>query len=763
MKKNFSKKLLSFALAFALVIGMLPQISTAAFADTGSTEGAYWPNFRGSDTNMAITSVETPRGNAVRKWNKTWSTPEKDIYPSQQIIVDNALVALHGDNISMLSLEDGSTLKTAKMAGTQGYVSTAPTYADGKIFCVLDGGKIQAFDAKTLESAWDKVYEDPKGGTCDSPITYSDGYIYTGFGNSWFEKNNRNYVCIDAATGQMKWRKTDPNGFVWAGSVVIGDGVIFGSQAGSDGYSKLYSIKKNSTGENPDVISEITIDGSISSSIAYDKVSGRIYFTTKSGYLYSAEVDAVTGEVKATSVKCEKNHNSSTSTPVVYKNRVYYGASGVNQWSDPGKIIVADAGTLNKLFEIEIPGEGKSSLLLSTAYEESEGLLYLYTSYNAHPGGIILIKVEPDCLTASDAEKVELFNAAGFEQYCALSIICGPDGTLYYRNDSTSIFAIGVTGVESVENLINKIGTVTIDSENAIKTARDAYDKLSDSDKALVSNYTKLEKAEKDFAPIAKKVENVEMLIAAIGKVSNDDATKAKVKAARDAYEKLSPEEQAKVNNYNMLIKAELVFNAPERVENTVNKDNACSGTLANTNEEIFEKVLGDDDKFLVETGKSAKVTLSVKDINNTVSLSDKALIEKNLGKNKVGLYLDITLSKQVGDNTAVNVTETNGKVKVTISVPDSLKNSDASITRTYKIMRIHEGKVDILDATYDAKTGKLVFETDAFSTYALVYSDAPVQTTAPKTGDINHMASWIAIMAAALAVAALLKKKTRE
>ena len=46
MKKNFSKKLLSFALAFALVIGMLPQISTEAFAGTGSTEGAYWPNFR---------------------------------------------------------------------------------------------------------------------------------------------------------------------------------------------------------------------------------------------------------------------------------------------------------------------------------------------------------------------------------------------------------------------------------------------------------------------------------------------------------------------------------------------------------------------------------------------------------------------------------------------------------------------------------------------------------------------------------------------
>ena len=121
----------------------------------------------------------------------------------------------------------------------------------------------------------------------------------------------------------------------------------------------------------------------------------------------------------------------------------------------------------------------------------------------------------------------------------------------------------------------------------------------------------------------------------------------------------------------------------------------------------------------------------------------------------RVGLYLDITLSKQIGDNGAVNVTETNGKVKVTISVPDSLKNSDASITRTYKIMRIHEGKVDILDATYDAKTGKLVFETDAFSTYALVYSDAPVQTTAPKTGDTSDLAGWalLALIAAGATV----------
>ena len=765
MKKNFSKKLLSFALAFALVIGMLPQISTAAFADTGSTEGAYWPNFRGSDTNMAITSVETPREKSALKWNNKLATGWSDA-PSVQIIVDNALVTMHGTTISKLNLATGEIIASGTMVAAPNWGYTPATYADGMIFCPLSGGKIQAFDAKTLESLW--VYTDPLGGQSLSPITYSDGHIYTGFWNG--EAKDANYVCINitdedkTATDEAKtskWTLTQQGGFYWAGSVVIGDSVIVGTDdgaSGSTGNGKLYSLNKT-TGA---VITELELTGAGDqrSSIAYDKANSKIYFTTKGGYLFSASVNAATGEISQ--LEGKKHASQTTSTPVVYKGRVYYGATDGGFGS--GKVVVADAVTLDKLFEVNLKGYPQCSLLLSTAYEETEGYLYLYSTYNNNPGGISLIKVKPDCKTAEDSQLIEIYGAEGFEQYCITSIICGPDGTLYYKNDSGNVLAVGVTDTESVENLINKIGTVTIDSESAIKAAREAYDSLSNKDD--VSNYPVLEKAEKDFEVIAKKVDDVEALIAAIGKVSNDDTTKAKVKAAREAYEKLSEAEKAKVENYHVLTAAEMKLDklkGPGTVEITANKDNAYSGSLDNSSEEIYNKLLTAEEKALVEQGTSVKVSLSVKDISSTVSASNKALIEKNLGKNKVGLYLDITLSKQIGDNGAVNVTETNGKVKVTISVPDSLKNSDASITRTYKIMRIHEGKVDILDATYDAKTGKLVFETDAFSTYALVYSDAPVQTTAPKTGDINHMASWIAIMAAALAVAALLKKKTRE
>ena len=41
--------------------------------------------------------------------------------------------------------------------------------------------------------------------------------------------------------------------------------------------------------------------------------------------------------------------------------------------------------------------------------------------------------------------------------------------------------------------------------------------------------------------------------------------------------------------------------------------------------------------------------------------------------------------------------------------------------------MRVHEGEVTIIDVVYDETTGMISFETDKFSTYAIVYKDVPV------------------------------------
>ena len=61
------------------------------------------------------------------------------------------------------------------------------------------------------------------------------------------------------------------------------------------------------------------------------------------------------------------------------------------------------------------------------------------------------------------------------------------------------------TNVEKVIELIDAIGTVTIDSADAINAARDAYDALSDEEKAQVTNYDVLLAAEEKFEEILKE------------------------------------------------------------------------------------------------------------------------------------------------------------------------------------------------------------------------------------------------------------------
>lgn len=222
------------------------------------------------------------------------------------------------------------------------------------------------------------------------------------------------------------------------------------------------------------------------------------------------------------------------------------------------------------------------------------------------------------------------------------------------------------------------------------------------------------------------------------------------------------------VENSGMWLYLELdmgqVSAEPGKVEDTTNAaENDHAAKLEVPEAELADKLLTQEEKKLVEAGASVTVDLVVEDISKKVPKEDKALVEKALGKNTVGLYLDISLIKQVGDSQPVKITETNGAVTVTITVPQALRNTDTKVARTYKVIRVHEGKTDVLDATYDAATGKLSFATDAFSTYALVYTDAPVTGTNAATGDDMPVVALIALTvlaAAGMAIVMVNKKK---
>ena len=109
---------------------------------------------------------------------------------------------------------------------------------------------------------------------------------------------------------------------------------------------------------------------------------------------------------------------------------------------------------------------------------------------------------------------------------------------------------------DTVKALITAIGTVTLDSENAITAAREAYDALTDGGKALVNNYSTLQAAEARLATLKTEKANaeaVERLIAAIGEVDATQASKNKVDAAYEAFRALNQEEKDMVNNKAVL------------------------------------------------------------------------------------------------------------------------------------------------------------------------------------------------------------------
>ncbi len=440
-------------------------VSSPAYAEifvpwenTGSTT-AYWPNFRNSIDNMAITDAKTPASAAttVEKWAVSKGTSWNDT-PSGMIIADDSLIFMGQTSVTKADLQTGEVLAATKMAAGAGFAIISPTYGDGLIFCPLSGGKIQAFDAKTLAPVW--LFTDTLGGQNNTPITYHDGYVYTGYWNG--EKKDGNFVCVNASTGELVWSKATLGGHYWSGSVVIGDAVIVGTDDGASswtGDSHLYALNRL-TGE---VISDITLTGmgDQRSTIAYSAEKGRVYFTTKNGYIASAAVNTTTGTLS--DLKSNKISSQATATPIVYGDKIYVGAGGGMQvGATNGNLFAVDANTLEYLYEVPLKGYPQGSILISTAYLAETGKLYCYSTYNNMPGGMTLLKIDPNATTIEGVEVEEIYDAAKYPQYCLISPICGPDGTIYYRNDSGTLIAL-TTNNAYLTDLTASVGTFSED------------------------------------------------------------------------------------------------------------------------------------------------------------------------------------------------------------------------------------------------------------------------------------------------------------
>ena len=108
--------------------------------------------------------------------------------------------------------------------------------------------------------------------------------------------------------------------------------------------------------------------------------------------------------------------------------------------------------------------------------------------------------------------------------------------------------------VTSCINKINAIGTVTIDSKEAIEQARNEYDALSSTQKNQITNYQVLVDAEKEYETLVN-IQNVIDLIDAAD-LTNVDS----MKAALDAYNSLTTSEQEKITNTDKLSNIKVTY-----------------------------------------------------------------------------------------------------------------------------------------------------------------------------------------------------------
>ena len=190
---------------------------------------------------------------------------------------------------------------------------------------------------------------------------------------------------------------------------------------------------------------------------------------------------------------------------------------------------------------------------------------------------------------------------------------------------------------------------------------------------------------------------------------------------------------------------------------------NVGSAKPTATPAELEEAVpLTDSEKQANARGEDVLIWLETKDATNTVSAASKDAIAKALGDKKLGMYLDVSLFKKVGDAEAQALTQLNKKITITMKVPTELLPESEAQGRVYYVVRTHNGAVDLLDTTFDAKAGTITFETDRFSDYAIVYSDI---VTSPATGDSFSTALWVTLMAvsAAAFVGLLAMQKKRS
>lgn len=169
---------------------------------------------------------------------------------------------------------------------------------------------------------------------------------------------------------------------------------------------------------------------------------------------------------------------------------------------------------------------------------------------------------------------------------------------------------------------------------------------------------------------------------------------------------------------------------------------NACSITCefekANDEMDVQSENVGDASIDMGENDLSGTMEFEVSDATN-ISDDVKTDIEDKAGEYEVGSILDLTLDQKINTITGedaweTNITELEHDMSISLSLDKSLADGE-----DYEIIRVHDGKTDVVEASYDQETDTLTFNTDRFSTYAIAYKKTSPEIVSAKNVSLSR------------------------
>lgn len=410
--------------------------------DPSASRPTDWKADWSGNSNAVVKNVSTPTGTLASSWTFDWRAYSGATYPnaSEPIVVNGNVYLAVNKRLLKIDAESGKVLAESNLQTAIGY-TTRPIYTKGLVIVPLDGGAVQALTADTLTTVWvtDSV---SKSAQSNSQLTVDGNYLYVGtvdvdYGTSTY--NNGHLTRINILTGAVSWQHVNADeGYYWT-SATVGDGyILVPTSAGT------VEMLSKSTG---DVLGSVSVGAIVNSSCVLSKDGKHAYVISRDGKLHVLALS--NANARASSRISEERVidlglTGCACMPTLYGNKLIVGG----EVSGGSALAIVDldndfATTLVSSADGSVlPAGGiKGAPLVSVQADDT----YVYFTVNyggtsdyvnyTSGGGVYRYKM-------GDAQATGAFSAAGHNNYCDSPIVCDAKGSLYYINDSGTLFKL---------------------------------------------------------------------------------------------------------------------------------------------------------------------------------------------------------------------------------------------------------------------------------------------------------------------------------